>query len=338
MQETISVAALHKLVEAALSRNGFSAANASAIAAVIVAAERDGTRSHGLFRLAGYISEAGCGWVDGSAEPSLHDAAPGVLVVDAGNGYCQLAFERGRDRLVAKARANGSAAMAIRNSHHLAALWHEVEELAECGLVAFAFRNARPNMLPWGGQRKIFGTNPMAFACPVPGAPPLVWDFAASAMSRGEIMLAAQHGEALPEGVGVDAEGRATTDPKAILEGGAQLPFGGYKGSLLALTIEIMASAATGSLLSIEDRSAGVKGAQTANGGEMILAIDPAASGGESFGERMAMLVGALRGNGTARVPGERRYAARKAAEANGIPVDGATLDRVRAWARGEQP
>jgi len=333
MTERITEAALLALVTAALARNGFSEANAAAIAEVIVAAERDGTRSHGLFRLPGYISEAGCGWVNGHAVPQINQTAPGALVADGGKGYCQPAFNAARARLAALARAQGVAVLAIRNAHHLAALWPEVEWLAERGLIAFAFRNARALVLPHGGRTKMFGTNPIAFACPAGDGPPLVWDFATSRMARGEIMLAARQGHAVPEGTGVDASGAPTTDPKAILEGGAQLPFGGYKGSLIALMVEIMAAAATGSPLSLEDRSAEVKGAQTANGGELIVAIDPGASAGSDFAARMALLLGALRDNGTARVPGERRHRARAAARADGIAVEAEAMAKLRDWA-----
>ena len=101
-------------------------------------------------------------------------------------------------------------------------------------------------MVVWDSKRKVLGTSPMGFACPRPGKPPLVWDQASSVMTQGDVLLAAQRGEMLPEGVGLDAAGRPTTDPRAMLGGGSALPSAGYKGSSIAFMIEIVAGALTG--------------------------------------------------------------------------------------------
>src|SRR5215210_2272341 len=103
--------------------------------------------------------------------------------------------------------------------------------------------NGRQRMMVWGGKRKLLGTSAMGFACPRPGKLPMVWDQASSVMAQGEILLAAQRGDMLPEGVGLDARGRPTTDPRAVLDGGSILPFAGHKGSSIAFMIEILAGA-----------------------------------------------------------------------------------------------
>ena len=104
-----------------------------------------------------------------------------------------------------------------------------------------------------GGNRKLLGTSPMAFGCPRPGRLPLVWDQASSVMAQGDILLAAQRGEMLPEGVGLNADGRPTNDPHAVLGGGSILPFGNHKGSSIAFMIEIIAGAVTGGPFGFED-------------------------------------------------------------------------------------
>lgn len=324
---------LHRLVEAALAGNGYSPEHANALADVIAGSERDGAVSHGLHRLGQCISDVASGWVDGKAVPVVEDVAPGIVVVDARNGYCQLAFKRGRDLFVSKARRQGTATLAIRNSHHLAPLWPEVEDLAEDGLIALSFRSGRPTVIPWGGRRAMFGTNPMAFACPRKDGPPLVWDLAASFMARGDIQIAAERGEPVPAGAGIGADGKPTTDPNAILKGGAQLPFGGYKGSLISFMVEVLAAAATGSFLAAEDRSTEVKGAMSANGGSLIIGINPELTAGDGFAARIALLIEELEGNGEARVPGERRHAHRRASLQGGVRIDAAAMDRLKAWA-----
>src|SRR5437762_2002887 len=142
-------------------------------------------------------------------------------------------------------RRQGVAAAAIRNSHRFAAIWPDIEPFAAEGFIALAMVNGRRRMVVWDGKRKVLGTNPMGFACPRPGKPPLVWDQASSVMAQGDVLLAAQRNETLPEGVGLDAHGRPTSDPRLLLDGGSALPFAGHKGSSIAFMIEIIAGALT---------------------------------------------------------------------------------------------
>lgn len=114
----VSVAELQALLEEVLVKHGVTAANAGVVAATIVAAERDGSRSHGLQRMAGYLSSLKSGWVDGKAEPVIEEAAPGLLKVDARNGFAQIALAKASGPLRAMAERQGTAAMATANSHH----------------------------------------------------------------------------------------------------------------------------------------------------------------------------------------------------------------------------
>jgi delta1-piperideine-2-carboxylate reductase len=329
----VSFRELLDLVARVFTAHGMSVSNAAIVAEAVAGAERDGTLSHGLVRVPGYVSTLESGWVDGCAVPQVIDSQPGLLAVDACNGFAQVALAASREKFIAKTRAAGIAGLAIRNSHHFASLYPDVECLAEEGLVALAFLNSRSRLVPSGGTSKLFGSNPMAFACPRAGGPPLVFDQASSVMAQGEILLAAQHGRALPEGVGVDATGQATTDPRAVLDGGALLPFGGYKGSSIALMIELLAAAVTGGEFGFEDASVAFPGAQSSRAGQLIVAIDPEMSAGAHFRGRVEGLLTRVTGNGSARLPGERRRAAREEAMRNGIAVDQASLDRIRGLA-----
>ncbi len=317
----ISLDALQTLLTRALCASGMSEANASIIAGVVSAAERDGAHHHGVFRLRGYVETLRSGWVDGRAVPEIDTSIAGLVKVDARNGFAQPALAFARQALIEKCRANGIAFLTIRNSHHFAALWPDVEPLAAEGLIALAFVNSRSRVAPWGGHSKLFGTNPMAFACPRAGKPPIVWDQASSVVSSGELLMKARDGKVVAEGIGIDKDGRPTTDPKAILQGGAQLPFGGHKGSMIALMVEILAAALTGGRFGMEDGSAAYPGAQTSNAGETIIAIDPMASAGQAFFDRIDQLSEAVVGNGDARIPGERRWNARSSAVTEGVEI-----------------
>src|SRR5690349_2269646 len=223
MPHTVSVAELTDIVLRIFLRHGVAADNAGPVAETVVAAERDGAASHGLLRLPGYVSTLESGWVDGRAIPVVTDAAPGLVATEAANGFAQPALRASAKLLRDKARRQGIAAAAIRNSHHFAAVWPDIEPFAAEGFIALAVVNGRRRMVAWDGKQKVLGTSPMAFACPRPGKPPFVWDQASSVMAQGEILLAAQRGDMLPAGVGLDAEGRPTTDPRAVLDGGSML-------------------------------------------------------------------------------------------------------------------
>jgi delta1-piperideine-2-carboxylate reductase len=230
-------------------------------------------------------------------------------------------------------RQNGTAVLATRNSHHFAALWPDIEPFAEAGCIAVTMVNTRPWMTAWGGRRRALGTNPVAFACPVPGAPPLVWDQASSTMAQGEVLLHRASGRALPDGIGIDRAGDPTTDPDAVLDGGALLPFAGAKGASIAFMIEVLAAAFGGGRFGFEDRSATVPGAVTSNTGQFLLLIDPVAAGATDFASRAAALVAFIRASGSRRLPADRRYAARRQATLNGIAVSPAMIAELRGLA-----
>ena len=214
---------LQALLEQVFQRHGTSAQVAAALAHNCALAQRDGADSHGVFRIPGYLSTLASGWVNGQAVPQVEDVAPGYVAVDAGNGFAQPALDAARGLLLDKVRRNGIALLAIRNSHHFAALWLDVEPFAREGLVALAFVNSMACVVPSGGHTALFGTNPIAFAAPRAGGEPLVFDLATSAIAHGDVQIAAREGRTLPEGYGVDRHGQPTCDPAAILDGGALL-------------------------------------------------------------------------------------------------------------------
>ncbi len=231
------------------------------------------------------------------------------------------------------ARAQGVAVAGVRRSHHAGVTGWFVERLAEQGLVALMFANTPAAMAPWGGTRALFGTNPVAFAAPLPGAAPVVVDLSLSTVARGKIMAAAQKGEPIPEGWATDAAGRPTTDAKAALKGTMQ-PVGGPKGAALALMVELLAAGLTGATLAADAGSFFDAEGAPPGTGQLLLAIDPAALGGAEAAARMAALAAAFEGNGEARLPGRRRHETAAHVRAEGIPVDAALMAEIDALGR----
>jgi LDH2 family malate/lactate/ureidoglycolate dehydrogenase len=329
---TLSLDQVADLSRAALSRLGLAPAHVEAVTATIVAGERDGCASHGIYRLLVCADTLKTGKVSKDAVPVVDDRAGGIVRVDAKGGYAQLAFQEGLPLLVEKARKSGIAALAINDCVHFAALWPEIEAVVAHGLVAFAFTPSHAWVAPAGGTRPTLGTNPIAFGWPRPGPHPFVFDFATSAAARGEIELHRRAGKPIPEGWGIDAEGRPTTDPAAAMSG-AMLTFGGHKGSALSVMVELIAGPLIGDLTSAESIALDAGAKASPIGGELILAIDPAGFlGGEAAQHigRAEALFDAIVGQG-ARLPSQRRFEARKRSLAEGVHVPRKLYDDVRA-------
>lgn len=171
MSVRVSFAELEMHVARAFERHGCSVDVARIIARYMVTAEQDGAKSHGVFRIPAYFSSLDAGWVDGRAIPAVDDVAPAMLRGDGRNGFALPVLAQAGPALVAKARANGIALLTVRNAHHFSALWPDIEPFAREGLVAMAMVNSMASVVPHGGRRKLYGTNPLGFAAPRRGRP-----------------------------------------------------------------------------------------------------------------------------------------------------------------------
>lgn len=313
---------LETLSREVLTRHGFDEAHAGAITRSVVAAQRDECHSHGVYRLIGCIETLQRGGVSPDAVPEISRASPGIVRADARRGCSLLAFERARPTLIDTASTNGVALLALNNAFHFSALWPEVESLAEAGLVALAMTPSHAFVAPAGGHAPLLGTNPVAFSWPRPDTFPYTFDFATSVVARGEIELHRRAGDAIPEGWAIDTDGQSTTDPVKALEG-AMLPFGGYKGSALSIMIELLAGPLIGDLLGHQTRPASDDGTGRPWHGELILAIDPRTLHGDDTDGHLARaeaLFEGVLGQG-ARLPSQRRHAARRRSREQGVTI-----------------
>lgn len=295
--------------------------NAASTARALVAAEADGQKGHGLSRVPAYAAQAKAGKVNGRAVPKVVNIAPVALRIDASLGFAYPAIDAAIHSLMPLTKAMGVATAIIHRSHHFGQAGAHVERLADQGLIALMFGNSPKAMAFWGGTQARLGTNPIAFACPMPGgAPPLVIDLALSVTARGKVMAAEQRGEDIPQGWALDAEGRPTSDPKAALSG-TMLPIGGAKGAALALMVEILAAGLSGSHFGWEASSFFDDKGSPPDMGHVLLAIDPHKLSGGAFFERLGVLLNAMAEEPDVRLPGLKRLAAREAARANGLDI-----------------
>ena len=322
---------LERTIARALEAAGTSRSNAESVARALTAAEIDGQKGHGMSRVPGYAAQVRAGKVDGKAEAVATLTRPGTLRIDAAHGFAFPALDLAVGSLPSIARAQGIAAAGIFRSHHAGALGLVAERLAGKGCLALVFANTPSAMAAWGGKRAVFGTNPIAFAVPRTGKPPIVVDLALSEVARAKIVAAAAKGEAIPQGWAVDEHGAPTTDAKAALKG-TLLPSGGAKGAALALMVEVLAAALTGSRLAFEATSFLDDKGEPQGTGQLIITIDTAAfSTAAEVDERIEILANVIASEAGVRLPGSKRAALRLAAQCDGVGVDGKLLAEVGA-------
>lgn len=337
-------AALTDLITRVFENSRVAPATARVVAEALVRAEADGISSHGVARVPPYAEQAMNGKVDGFAEPVVTRTAAAVLDVDSRIGFAFPAIRRGLDAAAGLVGETGIVAIGIKHSHHFGVAGHHVEDAANRGLMALAFSNTPAAIAPWGGARALYGTNPIAFACPRTDGPdgkprpPLVIDLSVSTVARGKVVLAAKAGTAIPDDWALDAEGLATTDAKVALDG-SMAPLGGRtagaKGAALGLMVELLCGALTGSNFGYQGSSFFEPTGAPPSIGHLILVIDPRAFGGGAGTTARAedMFAEILKQPGT-RLPGDSRLA-RRAAAPGGIAVPDALAAELEARAAG---
>ena len=303
----LSLDEIYRLAKNIMLANGCDTANAEALADIICRAERDGSHSHGLFRVPGYVKALRSGKVDGKAKPTIKHLTPAVIQVDGHGCFAPLAQAVGLPALTEATEKIGIAALSLVGVHHFAALWPETEYLADRGFVGIACTAYMPSVAPAGSNEALFGTNPLSFAWPRPGHNPVVYDMATASMAMGDVQIAARDGREVPLGTGLDANGQPTTDPAAIAKG-VLLPFGGYKGSAIAMMVELLAAGMTGEQFSFEARDTDNKDGGPPRGGEMIIGMSPAIIAGDGWQDHVEGFVQKLSNIDGVRMPGARRH------------------------------
>lgn len=301
--ELLAVSEARALAEAACRACGASPAMAVSLARASVSADGVGRHEVGLAHLIDHLLSLKEGRIRGEAMPAIESPAGAVFTIDARDGVAQLGFDLVFDDLTQRARTFGLALVAQRNCYPAGELGYFARRLAEAGLIGLSAGNAHALMAVAAGGGKVFSTNPLAFAAPLEGRPPLVIDQAAAATAFVNILRAAEAGRPLPEGWALDANRQPTTDPLAAREG-ALLPFGGYKGANVALMVEVLAAGLAGGAWSM-DTGHFQTGNRPPGSGMIALAISPALYGPD-FAARLTAQLDRLAAEGV-HLPGQRQ-------------------------------
>ena len=325
----LSLAEARALVAAELRRAGAGAAMAESTARALVLAESQGLGSHGLSRVAQYATHLRNGRVNGGAQAKVLRHKGGALVVDADEGLAFPACELAVREAVALAREQGIVFAGVVRSHHCGVVVDHLRAAAAAGMVGLGFANSPAAMPAAGGRHAVFGTNPVAAVFPRRNADALTIDLSLSEVARGKVMLAAKNGQTIPVGWALDAAGEPTTDARAALAG-SMLPLGAVsspKGAMLALVVELLVTALIGANFGFEASSFFVDRGNRPGIGQAFVIIDPGAlAGAAHYLDRVEVLVAEMLRDDGVRLPGMRREALRRQAEAEGIEVPDAMV------------
>ena len=314
---TISLQTATDLALSAFTAAGMPEELALPAARALVMAEREGLPSHGLARVPFYAAQMRTGKVRACAMPQVTtDGA--VIRVDAGYGLAFAAIESGAEVARNLTRELGVAVVSVTHSHHFGVAGQAVEPFAREGLIALALANAPAAMAPWGGNRALYGTNPIAFACPRESGDPLVIDLSLSHVARGKVMLAQKAGKPIPADWALDADGNPTTDADAAMSG-TMLPSGGAKGAALALMVELLTAGLAGANYAYQASSLFDDQGPPPDLAHFLLVLDPARFA-PGFAARAEAMFQAIETQESARLPGARRMTER-AARADTIEI-----------------
>ena len=342
--------AVHEQVAAVLRAWGWSSEHAEASATVMVEADMNGIDSHGIAMLLYYEGLVQVGALNPTPRVVVERESPATALIDADRGLGHGASLRAIDLACDKAEAVGVGAVAVRRSDHFGAAGVYAARAARRGMVSLITSNGFTRcVVPAGGARPMFSTNPIAFGAPARRNPPLTFDVATPTASIGKVNMAYFAGKEIPPGWVVDGAGQPVTDAaqaRVIIydtgEGGLT-PLGGtpemsaHKGYGIVTMIEVLSATLSGAMAAPfhPSRTPGPDGTDT---GHFFLALNPAAFRTlDAFHDDMDRLIDALRATPPADparpvlVPGDVEWRTRAARETEGIPLEQKLLDELAA-------
>ena len=326
---------LKQLVELVFSTAGCNSAECERVAQHLIESNLVGHDSHGVIRVSQYVRFIRTGTLLPNQVGQIAYENDVMAVIDGQFGFGQVIGEQAMRIGIEKSGRHGIAMIAVRNAGHLGRIGHYAQMAAESGLVSLNFVNSTGYAVlvaPFGGIDRRLSSNPLAAGIPVPGAEPIILDFATAAIAEGKLKVARNRGESVMPDCIIDASGNPTTDPSVFYADppGAILPFGGHKGYGLSLLIELLAGAITGSGCSNPANSA-----KFING-MLAIIIDPArCSTSDIFTNEILRFIEFLKSSrratpaGVILLPGELEHQTKVRRLSEGIEVDSTTWQQL---------
>jgi 3-dehydro-L-gulonate 2-dehydrogenase len=315
-----------------LLKLGFTEERARHCAQLFVETTRDGIYSHGLNRFPRFVRTIQNGLVDVDAQPNLVQSFGSLERWDGRSGPGNLNAWHSMERAIALSRGNAIGCVALSNTNHWMRGGTYGWQAANAGVIAICWTNTLPNLPPWGATDPRIGNNPLVIAVPR-SAGHIVLDTAMSQFSYGALASYRSRGELLPVDGGFDTQGRLTRDPGEIEKSGRPLPIGYWKGSGLALMLDLLAGILSGGQVTYQIPADPERESRLS---QVFIAIDPSSMSSKEATEEIVNQAIQhfqlpIAGEGErVRYPGERVVKTREENMRLGIPVDPAVWEQVQ--------
>ncbi|ECQ2730674.1 TPA_asm: Ldh family oxidoreductase [Salmonella enterica] len=307
-----------------LTQAGLDAQTAQQVADVLVHADITGVHSHGVIRVEHYCTRLNAGGLNPKATFSIEQISPSVAILDSDDGMGHCALIKATDHAISLARETGLGFVSVKNTSHCGALSWFIEQATSQGMVAIAMTQTDTCVAPYGGAERFLGTNPIAFGFPVKDSHPMIVDMATSAIAFGKILHAKETGKPIGHGLALDKEGHIITDPHKIEN---LLPFGGHKGSGIALAIDALTGVLMGANFSNHIVRMYGDYDKMRKLASLVIVIDPQMLGNPLFSSIMSTMVNELRavkpmpGVDKVLAPNDPQIAYKEKCLKEGIPV-----------------
>ena len=312
---------LHGALQHALTHLGFDVPRATLCARLVADASRDGVPSHGLNLFPRFVNQVRAGVIDVAAEPVVVAAAGAIERWDGRRGPGNLNAYASMARAIALAQTHGVGCVALANTNHWMRGGTYGWQAADAGAIGMCWTNTMPNLPAWGATRPLVGNNPLVIAVPR-HAGHVVLDMALSQFSFGALALYRARGEQLPVPGGFDESGGLTRDPSTIERSRRALPIGFWKGSGLAIMLDLLAAILSGGRATFEIPP---RAEEETGLSQMFIAFDPLWCAGcaqDAVADRIVGYLHSAAASDPVRYPGERTLAMREKHLREGIPVD----------------
>ncbi|WP_212524282.1 Ldh family oxidoreductase [Actibacterium sp. MT2.3-13A] len=327
---------LRAVAQALLRASGVDGGEVEAIADNLLWNDLAGRTNHGVERLPILLRRVQAGLIRTPARMTFRSLSEAAALLDADDGFGQVAGALATDRAVDLARATGLGVVGVQRSNFYGTGAYYINRAAGAGMISIALSNSFPKVAAEGGYRPVLGTNPFAFGAPRRDGRALIVDMSTAGLAGSTVRAHQQDGRDLPEGLVVDEDGRPVTDPDAAMRG-TLLPASGPKGFGLALMVEILSGVLTGAGVSSQVASMYKDFERHGNSGHFILALDIARwMPIETFYDRLELLAGMVAssgGEGCVRLPGDARWDAMAENREQGIALEDKTATALRELA-----
>ena len=342
----VDAKSLEQFVVTVFTTLGLTESNARDAADVLIKADVYGIESHGVPRLANYVTRLKNGVVQPNPEVVIVHELPSTALVDGANGLGMVVGQRAMEVAISKAQTTGAGFVSVRNSSHYGIAGYYARMALQHDMIGFCMTNvgAGGNTPPTGGTTGFFGTNPIAVAAPTKTPPDFVMDFATTVVAFGKLQIAMRRDHDIPRGWVMDGDGNLSTKPDVRASGGYILPVGGlretsgHKGYGLMLLVDILTGVLSGAAVGATASKLSTEGAR----GEQARPAGAAANTGHFFGalridgfrpveefkEEMDEMFRVIRsseklpGFDRIYIHGEDQWEAERDRLANGIPLD----------------